>query len=73
MRYPQDPFVTQNIDYYEKMLDRELTQEEKGWVKQYGVLHPSELDPREQGYDDDECCCGQANCPDAYSHTTHGF
>ena len=72
-RFPKDPFVTQNVHYYERMLGRELTEEEKGWVKQYGVLHPSELDPRQQGYDDDECICGTKDCADSYGHWTHGY
>lgn len=67
-----DPFVTQNIDYYERMLGRELSVQEKGWVEQYGVLHPSELAPQEQ-WDQDQCMCGESNCPDQYSHVTSGW
>jgi hypothetical protein len=68
----RDPFVTQNIDYYEKMLGRELSVEEKGWVQQYGVLHPSELAPDTQ-WDDESCPCGTINCKDSYAHTTSGW
>lgn len=63
----------EQISFYERSVGRALTNDEKANVEHYGVLHPNELRPDDDWYDQDLCCCGEHNCKDGYVHMTSGY
>ena len=52
-----------------------LTPEEVYNLETYGVKHPREFAPEEEEIElkENECVCGEFNCPEEYAHHTSGY
>lgn len=50
-----------------------LTPQEVYNLETYGVKHPSEFAPEEVELKENECVCGEFNCPEEYAHHTSGY
>jgi hypothetical protein len=65
--------LNEQIKFYERSVGRALTSDEVANVEHYGVLHPSELRPDDDWYDQDLCGCGKHGCKEEYVHMTSGY